>query len=527
MTGPDGQGFSQPTDRLLSRMLSWDWIACVVLAASLIFRFAFYDNARFAGDEALQYSIAKSVGDLKHFPVQGTLTTVAVGAHIPGGVYFWILGLPLLVFNSPEASMALIVLLSVGGLAIGYRLLRREYGPPAALGGLLLAAFNPFHLFHSDRIWNPNLLLPIGFWFLVVLVYTIRGQGRRSTFWLGALMVAAPQIHLSVALLVALAVAAMVVVRPKGFRWLQFVAGLAAGAATYLPYVIVDALNGFANTRLLLGNVAGSSAPVIESLRAVYYMVLYAAGDMTYFVAKGSAFPMTEWGFLRGSNLKIMSDFLELHLPTGIMLTGAIAIGVLLSLGATLALVGNTIVNLARKGRDAVVQNPLAFLVVVNLPLVAALFWGRKLFFPHYTIVVFPLALVPVAWVLSRVRSVRIQGAVLVLLALVAFAQGVLSARYYLQEEAKTSVPVFREVARAILADSPGQAVAFECNLPRTQCSSYPAHVIADRELGQDFPEDGAARRRYMMTLPGEEYAKGATRVWDLGPIWLVRRDRR
>lgn len=504
----------------------FDIAACVVLAASLAFRLGFFDQARFASDEALQYGVAKSVAAFDLFPVQGTAITGAVNAYIPGGAYYGILALPLLVFNGPEASMALIVMLSVGGLAIGYRLLRREFGPSAALGGLLLAAFNPFNLFHSDRIWNPNLLLPIGFVFLYLLARTIRGEGRRPSFWLGALLVAAPQIHLSCAHIILLTAVALVVAWPAGFRWRQFAVGMAVGAATYLPYLVADGLRGFENTLALFGNLSGTTAPPIEALRAVYYMVLYAAGDMTYYVAKGAAFPMTEWGFLRKGGLDLMAGFLGLPAWHGVLLIAGIAVGLLASLGATLGMLGCAVVAFARRGRVAVRQNPLMFLAVLNLPLLAILFWGRKAFYPHYTIVVFPLALVPVAWALSRIRSAWLLRCALVVLALVAVAQGVLSARYYRQEEARTSVPVFREAAAAILSDSPGTAVAFGCDLPRTQCSSYPAHVMAHRDLGRDFPEDRAARRRYTLVLPGEEHAVGAVRVWDLGPVWLVRRDR-
>ena len=512
----------------LARMRAWDWVACAVLAASLAFRLAFFDHARFAGDEASQYDLVRRIGDLQAFPVQGTLTTIAEGAHIPGGAYFWILGIPQLAFHSPEASMALIVLLAVAGLAGGYVMFRREFGPPAALGALALAAFNPFHLFHGDRIWNPNLMPAIGFAFLALLVAVARGRGRRPAFWLGALLIAAPQIHLTGVLLIVLAAALLAVVRPAGFRWRQLLWGCVAGAATYLPYLFVEIGNGFANTRLLLSGAAASTAPVIESLRAVYYQVLYAAGDMTYFVAKGSAFPMTEWGFLGGgSGRKLMADFLEWDTLPGMLLVAGLAIGVVLSLAATLWLLGGTLVAMARQRADAVRRDPLAFLVLANLPLISAFFWGRKLFFPHYTIAMFPLALVPIAWALSRLRRPRLQVAVLVVLGLVAATQGMLSARNYLREEAKTSVPVYREVARTILSDSPGRAVAFECALPRTQCSSYPAHVLAVRERGGDFAEDRNADRRYILTPPGEEFTRGATRVWDVGPIWLVRRDRR
>ncbi|MBP7127077.1 hypothetical protein KBD49_12005 [Myxococcota bacterium] len=525
---------ARPFLRTLSRALHsrtagwtrWDFMAWGLLAASLAFRLVFFDQARFAADEALQYHIAREVGDFRLFPTQGTLTTVAENARIPGGAYFLIIGLPQFLFHSPEASMALIVLVSVAGLGLGYRLFRREYGPPAALAAMLLAAFNPFHLFHSDRIWNPNLMAFFGFLALTLLVRAVRGEGRRPLFWLAFLLVAVPQIHLSCVLLAALAAVLLAVARPRDLPWRQGLWGAAAGFGTYVPYFVADGLKGFPNTRLLLGHAATATAPVAEAFRAMYYMVLYPAGEMSYFVAKGSASPMTEWGFYGGEGLRQMGAFLRWGSPWGWALTGVLILALLLSLAAALATLGHVLRDLVRRGREAVRQDPLAFLALVNLPLVAMMFWGRKLFFPHYTMVVFPLALVPAAWAVSRISQEGWHRGILALLVPIAATQGFLSARYYQEEEAKISVPVYRETARRILEDSPGVPVALECALPRTQCSGYPVHVLAIHEMGRDFREDRNARRRYTLTLPGEERARGAIRVWDLGPVWLVRRDR-
>lgn len=505
---------------------AWDIAALVVLAASLAFRLATFSQARFAGDEALQYGIAEDVADFKVFPTHGTAITGAVRAYIPGGAYYATLAIPLLVSDRPEASMLWIGLLAFAGLVLGWRLLRAEYGSFAAFGAVLLAAFNPFPMFHSDRIWNPNLLLPIGYLFAFLLARTVRGQGRSPAFWLAALLVFAPQIHLSCAHIVLLAALVLAAARPKGLPWRHLALGAALGAATYVPYLVADAMQGFQNTRALTGNLAKTTAPAIEALRAVYYMVLYPAGDPTYFVAHGAASPMTEWGFWRGDGPARMAAFLGWPTASGVLPAAGVAAGVLGALAALVAMAGGTIAALWRRGVEAIRTDPLAFAALVNLPLLAFLFWGRKPFYPHYTIVVFPLALVPVAWVLARVRPGRAPVVLAVLLAGIALSQGVLTERHYRTDEARTSVPVYRDVARIVLADNPGAPSAFACALPRAQCASYPAHVIATREFGRTFREDRDARVRYTLSEPGEAHAVGATRVWDLGPAWLVRRDR-
>ncbi len=505
---------------------TWDIAAIIVLAASLAFRLATFSQARFAADEALQYGIAKDVADFKLFPTKGTAITGAVKAYIPGGAYYATLALPLLVSDRPEAPMLWIGLLAFGGLVLGWRLLRAEYGSFAGFGAILMAAFNPFPMFHSDRIWNPNLLLPIGYLFLFLLARTVRGQGRRPLFWLAALLVFAPQIHLSCAHIVLLAGLVLLAARPQGLRWQHLLAGAALGAATYLPYLVVDAMQGFENTRALTGNIAKTTAPAIESLRAVYYMVLFAGGDMTYFVAHGAASPMTEWGFWRGDGPARMAAFLGWPRAGGVLPAVGITLGVLASLAATISMLGGTTARLLRRRVEAIREDPLAFTALLNLPLLAFLFWGRKHFYPHYTIVVFPLALVPIAWVLSRVKTDRWAVATTSLLVCVALSQAVLTERHYRTDEARTSVPVYREAAAIILRDNPGGPSAFTCALPGTQCAAYPAHRIADREFGHDFREDRNARVRYTLIPPDERNAVSAVRVWDLGPVWLIRRDR-
>lgn len=505
---------------------AWDIAAVVVLALSLGFRLATFSQARFAGDEALQYGIAEDVADFKTFPTKGTAITGAVKAYIPGGAYYATLALPLLVSDRPEAPMLWIGLLAFAGLVLGWRLLRSEYGSFAAFGAVLVAAFNPFPMFHSDRIWNPNLLLPIGYLFLFLLARTVRGQGRRPAFWLAALLAFAPQIHLSCAHIVLLTAGVLVAARPPDLRLRHLVAGAALGAATYLPYLVVDAMAGFENTRALTGNLSRTTAPAIEALRAAYYMVLYAGGDMTYFVAHGAASPMTEWGFWRGDGPARMAAFLGWPRAGGVLPALGIALGVLASLVATSTMVGGTVANLWRRRVAAIREDPLAFAALVNLPLLAFLFWGRKPFYPHYTIVVFPLALVPIAWALSRIRHRCRAGAIASLLACVALSQAVLVERHYRIDEARTSAPVYREAAAILLRDNPGAPSAFACALPRAQCASYPAHRIADREFGRDFREDRNAPVRYTLAPPDERHAAGATRVWDLGPVWLIRRDR-
>jgi hypothetical protein len=316
------------------------------------------------------------------FPVTGVSVS---GEEIvtPGGLYHLVMAIPLIVSSRPEAAVAWIVLLNVAGLFLGWRLLRGEYGPRAALGALLLLAFNPFSVFFSDRHWNPNLLAPLGFLWMGLLAGAIRNGGRRTWGALAALLVVAPQIHLGSTHLVFLTVAALALARPR-MRWGAILVGAAAGTATYLPYFVWDGMRDFANTRGLFGHVAQAAAPYSEVLRAVYYQVLYAGGDMTYAIAKGSWFPMTEWGFLEGDGQARYAAFLGLPGFGGVVLAGALATALLGSLAAHLHLVVSGLATWARRGRAFLVEDPFAALALLNLPVLALSFLlARKAFYPH------------------------------------------------------------------------------------------------------------------------------------------------
>jgi hypothetical protein len=505
----------------------WDLLAGIVLLAAVVFRLWHVDQARFAADEAYQFSVASRVAAFQMFPVTGTAITGVVEAAIPGGMYYLLNAIPLFFTNRAEGPMVFTSLLNLLGLAFGYWLFRREYGRPAALAALLLAVFNPFHVFHSDRQWNPNLMVPFSFAWMYVMTRIVRGQGRWPFFWLPVLLAILLQLHLSATLVVALTAVALLVARPRTIAWKHLVGGVAAAIGLYLPYLVWDALQGFTATQALLANLAGTTAPVLEAVRALYYMVLYPAGDFTYVVAKGHSFPMTEWQFLGGEGRAILSDFLGLPGIGGVCLAGAIVAGIVVSLGANLGLLVVTTRRFIGGLRAAIVADPLGTLAAINLPLVLAVFWGRKAFYPHFTIVVFPLALVPIAWLVSRLKSRRAVVAAVGLALVLAVAQGVLTSRWYAVDESRISVPVAREAARVIIEDANGAPVAFRCDVPRTRCNSYPLHLIARQETNRDFEERDRADRTYSLVAPGESNAVGAARVWDLGDAWLVRRDRR
>jgi hypothetical protein len=508
----------------LSHSRVWDALAVVVLAASLIFRLGFLPDARFAGDEAYQYQTAKRTSEFKVFPVKGFSVT-GDKAMTPGGTYHLLMAIPLLVSKQPESAIVFVVLLNIIALGGGYLLFRREYGSPGAFAALAMAAFNPFSVHFSDRHWNPNLLIPIGFLWVALMTHILRGNGRRSWIGLGALLVMAPQVHLSCTHLVFVTIASLVIARPR-IDWKRAFLGIALGLLTYVPYGAVELWQGFPNTRALVSHMSHAAAPTGEAARALYYQALYGAGDMTYFVAKGFWFPMTEWGFLSGEGRERLAGFLGLPSVVGILHLSATLGAIILAVAAHVAQIGTFLGSWLRIGHKEVQRDPLALLVILNLPiLVGSLLLARKLFFPHYTIVLFPLAMAPIAWGAGRLARARpsLPIAVSVLSLMFALHHGLLVAKDYRMEESRTSLHVMKEVASVIVSDGAGAGFRFECRVPRTRQGSYPVHVLARELHGQGLNESRTARIRYVLDLPESSLKSQALRVWDLGPVWLYR----
>jgi len=500
-----------------------DAVALAVLLATLVFRLIHVGDARFAGDEAWLYQQAGHVAALETFPVYGTHITGSF-VRVPGGLYHLIMALPLIFTNDPLAPMVLTVVLGVLGLGLGYLVFRREYGHTGALGALSLAAFNPFSVLFGDRHWNPNILIPIGFLWLSIVVRALRGKGRLTWMWLAALLVISPQLHLSCVQLALVTLTTVLIARPGGFRIGHVLAGTGLGAATYIPYLVWDGLNGFGNTVALFSHVAGSAASPIEAVRAAYYMPLYGAGEYTYVIAKGFWFPMTEWGFYEGRGLSMMRDFLGIPTASGWIMAGSLCVALLVSVSGHAGLLSAQVVRLVRRGREAVELDPLATLAVVNLPiLMASMLLSGKAFYPHYSIVVLPLALVPAAWLISRASRPTFLIAAAPLLALVMLTHGTLTAWVYERDEAPVSSNVFVETAGVILQDSHGAGVDIRIPLPRTRVGTYPIRVLAREYYGAGIVEDPKSRTRYTIVPPGHQAAKRAVRVWEVGPMWLVK----
>ncbi len=213
----------------------------------------------------------------------------------PGPLTSVLVGLPLFLWRDARAAAAVVWLAHLGAYLMLDRVVRRTLGPR---GRLLLAVFywlNPWRLYFSAFLWNPNYLFLLGAVHLGT-AFALR-QGRR--FWPSFLHVLALgvafQLHASFVILV-LASALLLWRRYLRFHWGGAMAGAALALAALVPWLLAAASDpsilpghkGFPLRGLLL---------VFPLLRGILYWLrygsLYLSGNLVQYdfsrLAEGGA----------------------------------------------------------------------------------------------------------------------------------------------------------------------------------------------------------------------------------------------
>lgn len=201
---------------------------------------------------------------------------MSTGGKAPGGVTSLLVGLPLYLWRDHRAATLLIFAFHV----LAYLLLDRALRPILQpVERVLFAVFywlNPWQLYFSGFLWNPNYLYLFG----ALHLTTALGQRERPSFQLSLLHVAglgvALQIHPSALLLVA----ASLLLWLRGYfrvSWAGALSGLVLAALPLVPWVlavlaepslITAANKGFPGRGLIL---------VFPLLRGLLYWLLYSS----------------------------------------------------------------------------------------------------------------------------------------------------------------------------------------------------------------------------------------------------------
>jgi hypothetical protein len=201
---------------------------------------------------------------------------MSTGGKAPGGTTSLLVGLPLLLWRDHRAATLVVLLFHLLGFFVLDRSLRGILRPHERL---LLAVFywlNPWRLYFSGFLWNPNYLYP----FAAAHLATALAQRHRARFWPSflhaACLLLALQIHASALVLAA----ASVLLWARGYFKLHWPAaglGFLAANLPLLPWyrdvlthpaLIAEAHKGFLGRGLVL---------VFPLLRGLLYWLRYSS----------------------------------------------------------------------------------------------------------------------------------------------------------------------------------------------------------------------------------------------------------
>jgi|CXWL01.1.fsa_nt_gi hypothetical protein len=159
------------------------------------------------------------------------------GGHEPGGLTSLLVGLPLMLWRDHRAPTLVVVLSQLVAYLLLDRTLRRVLAPHERVLLAVLYWWNPWRIYFSALLWNPDYLFLLG----AVHLWTCLGQRHRPRFWLslwhGAILVLAFQIHASFLLLVI----PSALLWWRGYfqpHWLGGALGIALGSLPLVPWLL-------------------------------------------------------------------------------------------------------------------------------------------------------------------------------------------------------------------------------------------------------------------------------------------------
>ncbi len=212
----------------------FDWLVQTgIVALAAVLRLGWPGVTEFKLDEARVFLLALELVELRTLPLIATDMSVGL-PNAPLTVYLY--ALPMAVWRSPLAMSVFNGALNSGAVLLLYRLVRRFWGPAAALGAALLYATSPWAVLYSRKIWAPNLLplFIVGYAYSGLLSFV---ELRRRWVAVHLLLLSVIiQIHVS-SLVLAPASGALMIWRRRTIDWRWAGLGVLAAAATYAPFI--------------------------------------------------------------------------------------------------------------------------------------------------------------------------------------------------------------------------------------------------------------------------------------------------
>ncbi|MBI5533950.1 MAG: hypothetical protein HY898_14610 [Deltaproteobacteria bacterium] len=374
----------------------------LALLTGFVLRVALVPYARWNDDELGMYSVAMDIARGERQVVFGPAIT-DTDALLPGPAVHYFHAFALVLGRGHPYSIGVVVAaLHVVGIAVLAQALRKAISVRAGIYLACLMSVAPWDVLFSDRPYNPNPCLA---WTTLMLGCWVLGKSKGSGPLLALAVFLAlilPQSHMSaiVALpaLIALAwvgsrEAAPATDVPKvKRRWIAL--GALAGLATYVPALLSELKTRFSNLRLITTHGLGGARDSFEWLRSLAMPIWFSSSEIGWNFLRGYWEPEVDpvLYLLNARSWAILWRFNGLWLVV-IMAT------MLVSVLAHLSWVRQI---LRSRGRMLIRDRWTATYVLVLVACAALLATGRKIYFPHYNILVLPLAWVVVARELAR-----------------------------------------------------------------------------------------------------------------------------
>ncbi len=379
--GADAKSAADPIRSLLARNIRFEWLwLTLIIAVGLALRAdAIRQDAAYAynyssqSDSVQAYDVALSLA-------QGEPQGRYLGqpnfneySKLPGPLWAAFCAAGLYLSGSMKGTAILIVLCGTGAILLTYLLAVRTVGSGAALLAALLQATSPTAVHFSVIIHNPTVMPFLGTLLFLALWRVTQREHSRAVFWVGLLLAIMPQFHFSSVVLVpAVAVAWWLSKRRLNLKWLLL--GVLVGLLFYLPYVIGEMGNHWANTRgMLAGGRHRYSADTLTAFIApANYLVNYWAPKWAYTADEYRELARVCFGSFGGSvAANVLSTIVALFLIVGAVLLGR-----------------STLRGVWRSPREVFARAPgVAYLVVILLvPLFSAVLVGQP-FHPRYALI--------------------------------------------------------------------------------------------------------------------------------------------
>ena len=186
----------------------------------------------------------------------------------PGPVWtlYWV-ALFELAGHSAHRAIILTAVINSSVVYLGYRIARHFLQPVYALFATFLLATSPWAVYYTVGLWNPFPMAMLGALLILALWKTTNEDNSPLVFWVGLITAVIPQFHM-IGIFYIPTIILFLILSPARIHRGWLLAGIIAGIAVYIPYIIGEINNNWENTKLIFGSGKRFSFSVFKILTA-------------------------------------------------------------------------------------------------------------------------------------------------------------------------------------------------------------------------------------------------------------------